>query len=258
MATTARRGRPPKKQSQNAENVDQVKSSENKETEEKTVSLKESELKNLYKMIYDLQSKADTKEEKIEEPEEEIKINALQSLDSNIEFDDDVEIPLNSYIKVMSLLPYELNISTERHGKGRIFTYGSFGEVKRIIYQEVNQIIETYRHFLEKGYFIILDKRVIKKHGLHSTYEKILSKENIDLILLGFTEKKVRENDVLSMIKSASKAQQEVIADMILDKKLQGEEIDLNLLDKMARITGLDLNQRYENNKDFLDILNNK
>jgi len=175
--------------------------------------------------------------------------------DSDFEEVEEIEIPLNASIKVMSLIPYELNITTEGYGKGRPYTFRKYGEVKRIIYSDLNQIIETNRHHLEAGRFIILSKKVVQKHGLEDIYSGILSKEKIDVILIGLIEGKVKENDVLSLLKSSNAQQQENIINMIIDKQIAGESVDLNLLDKMARMTGIDISLRYENNVEFLKTL---
>jgi len=247
----ATRGRPPKNKSQNAENKDLIENSLPQSSEEETVVIKKTELENIYKMISDLQNNIKTNsnlvtKKNIEENEEEI---------YNYE---EEEVPLNSYIKVMSLIPYELNISTERHGKGRIFTFRGYGKTKRIIYQELEKIIEENRHFLERGFFIILDKRVVRKHGLDDAYKNIMNKEKMDMILLGFQGGDVKENDILTFAKSAPKEQQKILATMIIDKRINGETIDLNLFDKLGRIMNIDLNQEYENSVTFLETAKNK
>ena len=248
----ATRGRPPKDKSQSAEKNTLVENSKVKQLEEETITIKKSELTNIYSMINDLQNKLQNKSN-IEDGSAGLKNKTEEIHDYEEE-----EIPLNSYIKVMSLIPYELNISTERHGKGRIFTFRGYGKTKRIIYQELEKIIEEHRKFLERGYFVILDKRVVRKHGLDDVYKNIMSKENMDMILLGFQSGEVKENDVLSVAKSAPKEQQEILATMIIDKRINGEEIDLNLFDKLGRMMDINLNQKYEDSIAFLEITKNK
>ena len=246
----ATRGRPPKNKSQNAEDEKLIENSQYQSSEEETVVIKKTELENIYKMIEDLQNN--------------IKNNSNLSVKKNEEDEAEIydyeeeEVPLNSYIKVMSLIPYELNLSTERHGKGRIFTFRGYGKTKRIIYQELEKIIEENRHFLERGFFVILDKRVVRKHGLDDIYKNIMNKEKMDMILLGFQGGEVKENDILSFAKSAPKEQQKILATMVIDKRINGETIDLNLFDKLGRIIDMDLNQKYEDSVAFLEIAKNK
>lgn len=246
----ATRGRPPKNKSQNAENKNLIENSK-VESSEETVVIKKTELENIYKMIEDLQNNIKNNSNlSVKKNEDDIEENYV--------YEEEEEVPLNSYIKVMSLIPYELNISTERHGKGRIFTFRGYGKTKRIIYQELEKIIEENRHFLERGFFVILDKRVVRKHGLDDVYKNIMNKEKMDMILLGFQGGDVKENDILTFAKSAPKEQQEILATMIIDKRINGEEIDLNLFDKLGRIMNMDLNQKYENSVAFLEITKNK
>lgn len=247
----ATRGRPPKNKSQNVENKNLIENSK-VESSEETVVIKKTELENIYKMIEDLQNNIKNNSNLV------TKKNSEDNIEENYVYEEEEEVPLNSYIKVMSLIPYELNISTERHGKGRIFTFRGYGKTKRIIYQELEKIIEENRHFLERGFFVILDKRVVRKHGLDDVYKNIMNKEKMDMILLGFQGGDVKENDILTFAKSAPKEQQEILATMIIDKRINGEEIDLNLFDKLGRIMNMDLNQKYENSVAFLEITKNK
>ena len=247
----ATRGRPPKNKSQNVENKNSIENSK-VESSEETVVIKKTELENIYKMIEDLQNNIKNNSNLV------TKKNSEDNIEENYVYEEEEEVPLNSYIKVMSLIPYELNISTERHGKGRIFTFRGYGKTKRIIYQELEKIIEENRHFLERGFFVILDKRVVRKHGLDDVYKNIMNKEKMDMILLGFQGGDVKENDILTFAKSAPKEQQEILATMIIDKRINGEEIDLNLFDKLGRIMNMDLNQKYENSVAFLEITKNK
>jgi len=249
----ATRGRPPKDKSQNAENKNLVENSQSKPSEEETVIIKKTELENIYKMINDLQSNIKNNSKLVTKKDAED-----DDVEENYVYEEEEEVPLNSYIKVMSLIPYELNISTERHGKGRIFTFRGYGKTKRIIYQELEKIIEENRHFLERGFFVILDRRVVRKHGLDDVYKNVMNKEKMDMILLGFQGGEVKENDILTFAKSAPKEQQKILATMIIDKRINGETIDLNLFDKLARIMNMDLNQKYEDSVAFLEITKNK
>ena len=99
------------------------------------------------------------------------------------EQEENTGIPLDAYIEVMSLVPFKLNLSTQKLGKGRQFSFTRYGEIKRILYNDLASIFENYRSFMEQGYFYILNPKVIRKHGLDDMYEGILSKEDIDKIL---------------------------------------------------------------------------
>jgi hypothetical protein len=154
---------------------------------------------------------------------------------------DNVKIGSDEYIKVMSLYSSLLNLTTQPFGKGKVFSFNGFGIVKRIVYHELVDIMDNHYNFLEKGYFVILDKRVVRKHGLDDIYTNILSKANIDKIILG-----ENQTDAVNLFKSANEKQQDVICRLLIDKRVSGEEIDLNLLDRLSREVGYNIYERSE------------
>jgi hypothetical protein len=152
-----------------------------------------------------------------------------------------IKINQDDYIKVISLCPYQLNLCTEKNGGGKVFTFYSFGEVKRILYADLAKIIETNRGFLEKFYFYIMDKRCIRRHGLDDLYEKALTKERIEVILDG------KSNDIVSLFKSGNPIQQELIVDMLIQKMVKTpESVDLNMIDKISRVSGIKIQEKAE------------
>ena len=162
-----------------------------------------------------------------------------------------IKINQDDYIKVISLNPFELNLSTQGGGRGRIFTFKTFGSTKRILYSDLVQIMENYQHFLNDGLFYIADQRVIRRHGLDDAYSRILTEPMIKKILDGTTTQ-----DAISIIKSASPRQQEVIAQMFIDRRLENpESIDLNMWDKIERATGIPMQEKYESTKQYLDFM---
>ncbi len=174
-----------------------------------------------------------------------------KSEESREEFDDeyeDIEISPNAYIKVVSLIPYQLNLSTKPGGRGKIFSFPTFGSSKRIMYSDLVDILEVFQHFLENGYFYIQNRKVIRKHGLDDTYAKILDKEKIMQIVNSDPRA-----DIIGLYKSCNKKQQEIIAQLLIDKRLQGEEIDLNMWDRFSRISGVNLQEKYDIAKEYLD-----
>ena len=161
---------------------------------------------------------------------------------------DNVKIGSDEYIKVMSLYSSLLNLATQPFGKGKIFSFNGFGVVKRIVYHELVDIMDNHYNFLEKGYFVILDKRVVRKHGLDDIYNNILTKDNIDKIILG-----ENQTDAVNLFKSANREQQDVICRLLIDKRVSGENIDLNLLDRLSREVGYNI---YERSEEILALKN--
>lgn len=143
----------------------------------------------------------------------------------------DIIISSDAYIKVMSLTPYLLTLTTEEHGRGKRFDFHKFGEVKNILYHHLCEIMEIHPNFLNEGYFVILNKNVVRKHGLDDIYQKIITdKSKMEQILSG------NQSDAANMFKACGEAQRNFIVNMIHDKMLAGEPVDLNLLDRFSRI----------------------
>ncbi len=149
-----------------------------------------------------------------------------------------LDIRPDDYIKVISLCPYRLNLSTRPRGEGRVFGFEKFGEVKRIRYSDLVEILEVHDSFLRDGFFTILDTDIIQKHGLEEAYERILTKENIDKVL------ESNQSDAVNLFKNANERQQELIILMFIKKFVDGEEVNLNFLDRISRVVGYSIHDR--------------
>jgi hypothetical protein len=140
------------------------------------------------------------------------------------------EIKPNEYIKVMSLTYGELNLTTATTTGKKVHTFNKFGDVKRIVYSELVEILHNQFHFAEDGLFYIFDRRVIEFHGLVDAYEKILDKDTLVNIL-----DKSRD-EVVSLFKNASLAQKETIQSLLVDKLLKEDaEVDYGKIDAINR-----------------------
>ena len=182
----------------------------------------------------------------------EVKPESKILIDGEDDETDTIRISPDDYIKVMSVCPNQLNLSTEEKGRGRHFTFENFGEVKRILYSDLVKIMETNPSFLSKGYYVVLNKNVVRKHGLDEIYKNILTKEKIEQILTG------NQSDAANLYKSANESQQEIIDTMIIQKIIKGENVDLNLVDRLERISGHRILERAENSKKNLEIYSEK
>jgi hypothetical protein len=125
-------------------------------------------------------------------------------------------------------------------GKGKKFRFEKMYEIKRILYSDLVDIMENQSNFLSDGVFFILDGRVIRKHGLDDAYAKILTKEKIENIISG------NEKESIDLFKSANPRQREFICDMLIAKIRDNKDIDLNVIDKISRIAGINLQERGE------------
>jgi hypothetical protein len=163
--------------------------------------------------------------------------------------DEKYKVVQTDYIKVISLLPYTLNLCTREKGQGKVYRFQKLFQVKKIIYSDLVDIIEVNTSFLEAGYFLILDPRVVRIHGLDETYSKILTKEKLEQILAGTDE-------CVALFSSANEKQQEVIVDLLVQKLIENpESIDLNVIDRISRLSKTDIAKKAE---DFRQLANPK
>ena len=166
--------------------------------------------------------------------------------------DDELKISGDDYIKVMSLCPYVLNLTTELKGKGKIFTFQKFGEVKRILYNDLVKILEVHPRFANEGLFIIMNSKVVRRHGLDESYDNILTKENIEKILSG------NQSDAVNLFKAANPKQKEMIATIIIDRMVGGLEMDLNLVDRLSREMDYNIANRVNEIKEMQESMKNE
>jgi hypothetical protein len=160
--------------------------------------------------------------------------------------DDEIDISPQKYITVISLTPNQLNLSTQPNGKGKVITFNSWGEKKRIMYLNLVDIMDTYPSFLEKGYYYIAEKRVIRKHGLDSLYSTLLTKETIENML----SKSMSDEDTATLYKSANKTQQGIIIDLVIKKLVSdSSSVDMNMVANISKISGVDILKKIEEDK---------
>lgn len=165
----------------------------------------------------------------------------------------DDKIQLDEYISVMSLLPFTLNLSTKEGGQGNIKKFTKFGEVKRILYKDLVDIIDANPQFLSAGFYYILDPRVIRSHGLDEVYSKILSKDKIEDILSANSE------EGLSLYKSANEEQQKVIINLMIDRLVEDpKSINLTVIDAISRASGIKVMDKVEDTQTLLEQLAKK
>lgn len=137
-------------------------------------------------------------------------------------------------IPVMSLCMNKLNLSVEPNGKGRNHSFSEFGQVKRIPYGDLANIINSQERFMASGLFYIMDSRVLEKHNLQELYERILSKEMLEKV---FSLSK----EAVTLYQKANHSQRELVHRFLLDKMIKEELLDLNVVSEISKISGIDL-----------------
>lgn len=135
-------------------------------------------------------------------------------------------------IVVVSLTRGELNLCTEGHGHGDIYTFKSFGDEAVIPYSDLKLIIKKNKSFATGGFFYICDQDMVESQRLKKVYEKIISKEQFEEL---FAQSKTNfANTFSKMLES----QQDIFADMLVDKLVDDEDIDANIVNIAAEKTG--------------------
>lgn len=154
------------------------------------------------------------------------------------------KIEQDEYIPVMSLVPHILNLSTEPNGNGKVKRFESFGQVKRVLYRDLVGIIDSNTKFTEAGYFYILDPDVVRQHGLDDIYANILTKEKMEEIL------NTNGDNASKLFETANSRQKEIIIELIIGKLLEDPDaVDLNVVDRIARISKVDIMDKVESSR---------
>jgi len=149
----------------------------------------------------------------------------------------DDAILADEYITIMNICPMSLTLSTEPYGKGRVINMPKFGDTRRVSYNDLVRMMDTHPTFVEKGFFYILDERVVRKHGLSEVYSKILTKEKLDQILdMGV--------DALELYESANETQQDFINSVLIRRIRDEEFVDYNLIAKIEKVSGVKITEK--------------
>ena len=161
--------------------------------------------------------------------------------------EEEFDVSPTAYIKVMSLLPHRLNLCTKERGQGNVYKFDTLFQVKRIMYKDLAEVLEVNRSFLDRGYFAVLNRKVVRLNGLDEMQDKNLDKEKIEEVFLGTDEG-------LSLYASASESQQKVIIDILVEKMIADpNSVDLNTVDKISRMSKINLSQKAEEGRYLLN-----
>ena len=96
---------------------------------------------------------------------------------------------------------------------------------------------------MEKGYFLILDERVVMRHGLQDIQSKILSKSQLEKIIDG-------SRDAFEIYKNCLPEQQKLVIGMLTRKIANNHDaVDMNLVDSISRYSKVNILQNAEDAK---------
>lgn len=140
---------------------------------------------------------------------------------------------LETEVPVVSMCQGELNLATQGKGQGNIYTFTDFGQIIDIPFGDLKDIVQHNQRFANEGYFYIVDEEVVRKLRKTSEYNKMLPPEVIENIF------KNDANKIIDLYNMAPRGQKETIIEMIKNKRLQGIDVDANVLVKLGELTGI-------------------
>ena len=196
-----------------------------------------------------------TKKAKKLTPDELSEVEALRArlaeLESKNEVEEedysDVKIQQDEYIPVMSLVSHHLNLSTKENGQGYVKKFTKFGDIKRILYRDLLEIIESHPNFMEAGYFYIMHPSFIRQNGLDDIYSKILTKEKIEKIL------STKSEACVELYETANEKQREIIVGMLVTKLRDNpDSVNLNVVSRISALAKVDIDGKAKFSKALL------
>lgn len=187
------------------------------------------------KRIAELQAKVDEQSKQLEAQLQQMQmlmtlLQQNQSQQAKEEEEDELED-----VPVVNLVPCKLNLIG---ADGRaMYTFHKMYEEQYIDFSDLKEIIKSKdgRRMARNGRFYILNERAVDKLRLKNDYRKILNPEQLQTLL------KHSVDYVVELYKLAPEGQQKVILDMIKEKKYAGEKVDLNILQELGEVAGVDL-----------------
>lgn len=101
--------------------------------------------------------------------------------------------------------------------------------------REANVIVNNMRNCINSGTVYITDEEFVREHDLLDAYQYILSDKDLKELLS-------RDSSyVIDAYKMVSDGQKEIILDMVKSNRLNGIDVDANILFKLSELSGKDL-----------------
>lgn len=150
-------------------------------------------------------------------------------------------------VEIVSLNDGVLNLSTDGHGHGLIYKFETFGETQPVPVSDAKLLIKNNNSFFKEGRCYINDEELVKKHNLTSIYKKIINKESFEGL---FNEKKETFEKAFTVM---PKTQQKIFANLLSEKIVKGELVDMNIVKKVEDLTGLKIVEKAEASKNIFE-----
>ena len=146
-------------------------------------------------------------------------------------------------IKVMSLIPYKLFLTTEPMGSGKVYSFKGYGDTQKIKFSDLEDIVYNHRKNVEDGIFYICDRKAIEELELTDEYEAIFDKAKVDEIV------ELKDQASVEAFLILSDFMKESVSRQIADKINEGVEYNFNYLAEIQRRGEIDIIKIAEDSK---------
>ena len=165
-----------------------------------------------------------------------------------VKAEEDLNKPLatNELINVVSLVNNILILTTEMQGKGTSYVFHEFGETQPIIYGDLLKIIHIQRGFTIDGHFFIANKRFVRTNGLERYYKNIMNPDKLKSIF------NLSYDEVVDIFKNSTKTIQDSIVGLLIDKMVDDEIVDGNVLYGIQQYYDKNITKAVEDRKELL------
>jgi len=101
--------------------------------------------------------------------------------------------------------------------------------------REARLIVNNMPQTVRSGAVYITDAEFVEENELSEAYANLLTNEELETLLLKDS------SFVVNAYKNASKTQKDIIIDMVVEKRLNSQSIDANVLMELGKLSGRDL-----------------
>lgn len=216
----------------------QKKAVENTETVENIIDATDIELesKNDKDVIKKLMEQMATLQKQVESQNKEK--SDLQKLAEALKSDkstDIEDIQDSEEIVVISQFVGTLSLFTEGNGMGYEYKFDKFGDIQDIPYRDLKDIVRNNRTFAQNGLFYIANNKVVDRLRLKAYYKRLISNED----MINIFNKK--PNEIIEIYKLAPDEEKKTIIDLIIDKKMNKQKVNNDVLVELGELCGKDL-----------------
>lgn len=143
-------------------------------------------------------------------------------------------------IPVVSECNGVLVLSTDGYGQGTKYKFDKIGEMQNIPFGDLKEICKNMKSFAQKGAFYILDSDAVKKLRLEGAYQKMLSNEDMENVL------QKPANQIIELFHLATDKQKDTILSLIENAKMDGKDVDYNVLAVVGKEMNKNLIQMFD------------